>query len=169
MISHDVSLLRHAADNIRRGLDHIAHDKEGGRSPVLFQRVQNLLRVSVFVAAVKGQVDHLLGGVAHKTGVVPGQLLRRGVSHRAVPLGLEGKPPVVRGYRYGRGRGGRHGGAGGVEHKGARQGQQRQGRQQSGPIAVWSFFHKNLLSIWNSVSGCASDRRLCGFSTLKKL
>ena len=54
MIAHHMTLRRHAADNIRGGFDHMAHHKEGGRSAVFFQHVQDLRGITVLVAAVKG-------------------------------------------------------------------------------------------------------------------
>ena len=74
---------------------------------MLFQGVQDLFRVAVFIAAVKGQVDDLLGRVPQEPGVVLGQVLHRGVAHRGLALVGEGEAPVVGGGRNdGRGGGG---------------------------------------------------------------
>ena len=72
VVAYDVSLRRHAADDVRGGFDHVPHHEEGRRSAVLFQRVQNGLGVAVFVAAVKGEVNDLLAGVPHIPGIVLG-------------------------------------------------------------------------------------------------
>ena len=104
VVAHDVALLRHAADDVRSGLHHVAHHEEGGRGAVLFQGVQNGLRVAVFISAVKGQVEDLLAGVPQVVGVVLGQVLRGDVARRGFSLRGEGQPPV---------RGGGHGSRGG--------------------------------------------------------
>ena len=59
------------------------------------QRVQNGGRVAVFVARVKGQVDRLLGGVAHIVGVPLAERIRGYVTDGRLPLGLERQTPVA--------------------------------------------------------------------------
>ena len=105
VVAHDVALVRHALHKVGGGFDHVAHHEKGGVSVVLLQRVQDLGRVAVFIAAVKGEVNDFFRGVPHIIGVVPGKIRRAGVSHGRLPLGGEGKPPV--------GGGGRHVGGGG--------------------------------------------------------
>ena len=75
VVAYDMALGGHAADNVRRALDHVAHHEESGRRMVLFQGVQNFLRVSVFVPAVKGEIDDFLSGIAQIVGVILSQVL----------------------------------------------------------------------------------------------
>ena len=105
VVAHDVALLGHAPDDVRSGLHHVPHHEEGGGSVVLFQGVQDLLRIAVLIAAVEGEVDDLVAGIAQEPGVMLRQLLRRGVAHGGLALVGEGEPPVVR-------RGGDDGGGG---------------------------------------------------------
>ena len=107
VVAHDVPLRHHAADQVRGRLDHVANHKESRRGVVLFQRVQDRGGVAVFIATVKSEVDHLFGGVAQVIGVVLCQLLYGGVPHRGLPLGGEGKSPVVGGDGNGSISGGR--------------------------------------------------------------
>ena len=91
---------------------------------MLFERVQNGLRVAVLIAAVKGEVDDLLPGVPQIPGVVLCQFLPGGVAHRGLALDGEGQSPVPGG-----------GGDGGVPGDGQRGGlfpaQQQQGGQSA--------------------------------------
>ena len=94
VVAYDVSFLLHPADQVRVLRDKIAHHKKGGGGLVLFQCIQDGLRVAVLIACVKGQVDPLFICVAQIVGVVLRQLLGGGVSHRGLALLLEAKAPV---------------------------------------------------------------------------
>ena len=107
VVAHDMALGGHAPDNIRGVLYHVAHHEEGGGGVVLLQRVQNLLRVSVLISAVKGQIDYFFGRIPQIIRVVLAELLPAGVAHRGLALVLEAEAPVP-----GRGRDGGRGGGG---------------------------------------------------------
>ena len=107
VVAHDVAFGGHAADDVRCGLDHVAHHEEGGGDIVLFQRVQNLLRVAVLIAAVEGQVDDLLGCVPQVISIVFCQVHRCCVADGGGTFRLEGQTPVCGGGRNGGGSGGR--------------------------------------------------------------
>ena len=64
VVSHNMSFVYHAADDVRCGFNHIAYNKEGCRCVMFFQRIQNRLGVAIFIPAVKGKVNHFLRGVA---------------------------------------------------------------------------------------------------------
>lgn len=95
VVAHDMPLVHHALYQIGRGVDKIAHHEKARRRVVLLQRVQNGGRVAVFVARVKGQVDRLLGGVAHIVGVPLAERIRGYVADGRLPLGLERQTPVA--------------------------------------------------------------------------
>ena len=136
VVAHHVPLRHHAADQVRGGLDHVARHKEGRRGVVLFQRVQNGGGIAVFIAAVKGEVDHLLTGIAQVIGVVLGQFLHSGISHGRLALGGEGESPVVGGDGNGGISGGRQGGglpAHGPEQHRQKQQHRTKERQRSRP------------------------------------
>ena len=57
MVAHDVSLFDHSLHQIRAGGDKVAYHKEGGGSVMFFQGIQDCGRVSVFIAAVKGEIN----------------------------------------------------------------------------------------------------------------
>ena len=116
VVAHDVALLRHAADDVRGGFDHVAHHEEGRRGVVLFQGVQDLFRIAVLIAAVKGQIDDLLGRIPQEPGVVLGQVLRAGVAHGGLALLGEGEAPIVGGGRDDGGGGGGEGLSLEIEH-----------------------------------------------------
>ena len=65
---------------------------------MLLQRVQDGTGISVFKAAVEGEVDDFFFGLFHEGGVISGQFFRGGISHRRLPFLLKAQPPVV-GYR----------------------------------------------------------------------
>ena len=94
MVAYDVTLLDHAADDVWSRFHHVAYHEEGGGGVVFLQCVQNLFRVAVFVAAVKGQIDDLLRGVSQVTGVVLSQILGCGVADGSLSLCLKRQSPV---------------------------------------------------------------------------
>ena len=129
VIAHDVSLIDHALDNVRGGLDHMAHHEERGGGVVLFQSVQNGLGVAVFIAAVKGQVNDFFAGIPQIVGAVLGQIFRGGVAHRGCAFLRKGQPPVVGGGRHHSGGGSRGGWSRAVlQEQGSRQ--EQTGQQQ---------------------------------------
>ena len=69
VVGDDVAFLHHPPHQVRVLLDVVAHQEKCGVYFLLFQDVQNFLRTAVFVACVKGQVQHLLGGVANVGGI----------------------------------------------------------------------------------------------------
>ena len=78
VISDDVALVRHPADQVRRGLEIVSHDKKARRRVVRLQGVQNFRRVPVFISRVKGQVDDVVLCVCNIDRVVfPQRLLAR--------------------------------------------------------------------------------------------
>ena len=95
VVGHNVAFRRHSLDNVRGRFHHVPHYKKRRRGVVFFQRIQNFLRTAVFIAAVKGQIDHLLRGVPHIAGIILCQLLRGGVAHRRLALHREGESPVI--------------------------------------------------------------------------
>ena len=118
-----MALPGHAADNVRRGLHHVPHHEEGGGGVVLLQRVQDWLRVSVLVTAVKGQIDYFFGTIPQIIRPVFGQLLLGGIAHGGLALVLEGQAPVP-----GHGDGG--GGPGGADRLLTGQGEDHGGGEQ---------------------------------------
>ena len=80
MIPHRVALLHHALYHVRSGLQKMSHHKESARRIVLFQGVQNRRRVSVFITAVKGEIDHLLVAASHKISVIPQEVFGGSIS-----------------------------------------------------------------------------------------
>ena len=126
VVAYDVPLCRHAADDVRRGFDHVPHHKEGRRGIVLFQRVQNRFGIAVFIAAVKREVNDLPDGVPHVPRIVLRQKFRRGIADRRLPLLREGQAPVIGGD----GDGGVRGGGQGRGRAAAKNPGQSQTRQQ---------------------------------------
>ncbi len=94
VVAHNVALIRHTADDVRGRLHHVPDHKECRRGVVLFQCVQDLLRITVFIPTVEGEVDHLFPSVAQIVGPVLGQILHRGIADGRGPLRLEGQAPV---------------------------------------------------------------------------
>ena len=137
VVAHNVSFFGHAADNVRRGFDHMPHHKERRRGAVLFQRIQNGLRVAVFVAAVKGEIDNFLADVPYIPRVVLGQKVRGGVADGSQALLREGQPPVVGGSGNSRVTGGQ-GGRGAA----AQQPRQRQAGQEQQAEYLQAFTHR---------------------------
>ncbi len=90
VVTHNVALCRHAADDVGSRFDHMPHHKEGGGGIVLFQGVQYGLCAAVLISAVKGEVEDLLAGIPQVVGAVLGQVLRRGIAHWGFPLCGEG-------------------------------------------------------------------------------
>ena len=138
VVAHDVALLRHAADDVRGGLHHVPHHKEGGGGMVLFQSIQDFFRIAVFITTVKGQVDDLLPGVAQVIGVVFRQVLRCGVAHGGLPFIWKGEAPVVGGGRDQHGGGGGQGFALYPEHP-----RQKQAGKQQGQASLYTLTHKH--------------------------
>ena len=102
VVAHDMPFLRHSAHQIGVFLDVVAHEKKGRLDVVLLQRVQYFLRAAVFVASVKGQVQHLFRRAADVRGVVPLQLVDPGVADGRRTLLPEAQPPRPRGQRAAR-------------------------------------------------------------------
>ena len=137
VVANDVALCRHAADNVRSGLNHVAHHEEGRRGIVFFQGVQNGLRIAVFVAAVEGEVDDLLAGVPYVPSVVRRQKFRSGVAHGGQALLGKGEAPVVGGGGDGGIAGSRQSGGGAP----AQQAYQRQAGQKQQTENLQTFAH----------------------------
>ena len=104
-------------------LHHVPHHEKGGGGVVLLQRVQDGLRVPVFVPAVKGEIDYFFGTIPQIIRPVLGQLLLGGIAHRGLALVLEGQAPVP-----GHGDGG--GGPGGADRLLIGQGEDHGGGEQ---------------------------------------
>ena len=82
MIAHGVAFLDHPFYQIRAGGDEISNHKEGGRGIVFFQCVQDGGCISVFIAAVKGEVNDFLFCIFGIIGIVLFQFIEGGVCHR---------------------------------------------------------------------------------------
>ena len=89
MISDDVAFVHHAPDEIRARLQIVAYDKEGGRSVMLFQSIQNRRRAAVFKAAVEGQVNPFFLCFFYVIGVILGEIGGGGVGHGRLSFLLE--------------------------------------------------------------------------------
>ena len=99
VVADQMPLLRHAAQKLRRRLDIMPHHKKCRWGVMLFQRVQNLRRIAVFVSRVKGQIQHLLRCVADIKRIICRQRLRADVAYRRLPLLLKAQPPIAGGRR----------------------------------------------------------------------
>ena len=64
MVADQMSFLVHPFDQVGVGFDKIGQDKEGARPLLPFEDVQRFFDVAVFIAGVKGQVNHLFLAVA---------------------------------------------------------------------------------------------------------
>jgi len=95
VITHSVAFLDHSFHQIRAGGDEISNHKESGRGIVLFQCIQDSGCVSVFIAAVKGEVNDFLFCIFGIIGIVLFQFIEGGVCHRRFALLLETKTPVA--------------------------------------------------------------------------
>ena len=82
MVADGVPLPCHAAHQIRVLANVGAYQEKSGRGIVLFQRIQNRLRAAVFIPGIKGEINHLLLGVAQIGCIKPLQLIHAGVAHR---------------------------------------------------------------------------------------
>ena len=89
MVAHDVPLFCHAVNDLRCGFYHVADHEECSRGIVLFQHIQNGFGISVFIAAVKGEIDDFSGIVANVIRAILRQFLSCGVANRCLPFCLE--------------------------------------------------------------------------------
>ena len=94
VVSYDVPFFCHAANNFRCRFNHIPDYEECRRGIVLFQRIQNRFGVSVFVAAVKGEVDDFPGSITHVKRVILRQFLDRSVTDGCFSFCLERESPI---------------------------------------------------------------------------
>ena len=99
VVAHNVTLLHHPPDQVRVALYVVANQEKGGAHLMLFQGVQHLFRAAVFVARVKGQIQHLFPGIPQVGGVVLPQLLHPRGSHRRAALLPEAQAPAGRRHR----------------------------------------------------------------------
>ncbi len=88
-------VLHHALRDLRGRLQEMSYHEEGGGGIVLFERIQDGLRVPVLVAAVKGQIDHLLIPLSTVVGIIPRQLRRRGIARGLLSLRAEPQAPIL--------------------------------------------------------------------------
>ena len=95
MIADTVAILYHALYDLRSGFQKMAYHKKRGRSVMLFQSIQNGLRIAVLIAAVKGQINDLLLALSAKIRIVFLQLLGGGVPRGLLSFAAEAQPPVL--------------------------------------------------------------------------
>ena len=89
MVPYGVAFPDHLPDQVRACVQIIAHHEEGGRGAVLFQGFQDPGGVSVFISAVKGEIQDFFFGIFPIIGVVGFQLLTGGVPCRGRALLLK--------------------------------------------------------------------------------
>ena len=101
---------------------------------MLFQNVQNLFRVSGFIARVERQINHLFLGVPDIDRIILAQRARRRVADRRLPLRTEAEAPRPGRHRR---RGEHH-----RQHRAERQhGPQRQQNPRIFPAEPFDLFH----------------------------
>ncbi len=86
MVADGMAFLHHPLYQIRGGGYVVAHQEKGGGRIVFFQCIQDGRCISVFVAGVKGEVDHLFAGFVDVVGVVGFQRFRRGIGYRGLSV-----------------------------------------------------------------------------------
>ena len=81
MVSDDVPFIRHAPYEIRAAFQKMPYHKECACGVMFVQGIQDRFCISIFKAAVKGEVDDLFFRVVHIGSPVLSQLFRGGVPH----------------------------------------------------------------------------------------
>ena len=74
MVSYDVPFLNDLPDEIRLFFDKVSYAEKSSGSVVFFERLEDRLRIPVFVAAVECQVQLFFGGGFCKICVIGFQL-----------------------------------------------------------------------------------------------
>ena len=134
VVADDVPLLRHPPHQLWIVFDVRPDDEERRLDVMLFQNVQNLFRVSGFIARVERQIDHLFLGVPDVDRVILAQRARRRVADRRLPLRAEAEAPRPGRHRR---RGEHH-----RQHRAERQhGPQRQQNPRIFPAEPFDLFH----------------------------
>jgi len=98
VVADRMPLGNHAPNQIWSAFQKMTDDEEGGRSIMLFQRVQNCRCISVFISAVKGKIDHLLIFAPHIISIIFEQFPDRSVSGWLIALLAKAKSPILAGY-----------------------------------------------------------------------
>ena len=104
VVADGMAFFDHLADQFRIVPDKIADNEKSGGSVVVFQRFQDRRGVSIFIAAVKGQIQFFFFSILGEPGVIFLQFLYGGVSSGTFSLFRETKAPVLT-FRNGRNRG----------------------------------------------------------------
>ena len=95
VVPDDMSLRPHPFDQIGIFFQIISYNKKSSRHMMLFQCVENRRRVSIFVSAVKRQIQNLFRRILRIKRIILRQLLHIFVRHRRFVVLLKGKSPVL--------------------------------------------------------------------------
>ena len=95
VVPDDMSLRPHPFDQIGIFFQIIPYNKKSRRHMMLFQCVENRRRVSIFVSAVKRQIQNLFRRILRIKRIILRQLLHIFVRHRRFVVLLKGKSPVL--------------------------------------------------------------------------
>ena len=95
VVPDDMSLRPHPFDQVGIFFQIIPYNKKSRRHMMLFQCVENRRRVSIFVSAVKRQIQNLFRRILRIKRIILRQLLHIFVRHRRFVVLLKGKSPVL--------------------------------------------------------------------------
>lgn len=95
VVPDDMPLRPHPFDQVGIFFQIIPHNKKSRPHMMLFQCVENRRRVSIFVSAVKRQIQNLFRRILRIKRIILRQLLHAFVRHRRFVVLLKGKSPVL--------------------------------------------------------------------------
>ena len=95
VVPDNMPLRPHPFDQIRIFFQIIPHNKKSRRHMMLSQCVENRRRVSIFVSAVKRQIQNLFRRILRIKRIILRQLLHTFIRHRRFVVLLKGKSPVL--------------------------------------------------------------------------
>ena len=95
VVPDDMPLRPHPFDQVGIFFQIIPYNKKSRRHMMLFQCVENRRRVSIFVSAVKRQIQNLFRRILRIKRIILRQLLHAFVRHRRFVVLLKGKSPVL--------------------------------------------------------------------------